>query len=277
MNLDRVDSGRNLASDFNVIIEIPMNADPIKYEIDKETGALFVDRFVSTAMHYPCNYGYVPRTLADDGDPVDVLVITPYALMPGVVVRCRPIGLLKMKDEAGGEPKLLAAPDCTVRSGPNTAALVELYTSEGCSSCPPADQWLSSFARTRRALVVPIAFHVSYWDYIGWKDAYAELRFGERQRERAKASGASMVYTPQVMIGGRDFREWSSEAQVERRLEALNRAAPRAQIELRATAQPDGSLRPPAPAQPPPSPRAPHPAPAFAGSPDTRAHPPPPA
>ncbi len=110
MNLDRVDSGRNLATDFNVIIEIPMNADPIKYEIDKETGALFVDRFVSTAMHYPCNYGYVPRTLADDGDPVDVLVITPYALMPGVVVRCRPIGLLKMKDEAGGDTKLLAVP-----------------------------------------------------------------------------------------------------------------------------------------------------------------------
>src|SRR5258708_1298401 len=110
MNLDRVDAGRDLANDFNVIIEIPMNADPIKYEIDKETGALFVDRFVSTAMHYPCNYGYVPNTLSDDGDPVDVLVITPFALMPGVVVRCRPIGLLKMSDEAGGDTKVLAAP-----------------------------------------------------------------------------------------------------------------------------------------------------------------------
>ncbi|HXN15104.1 MAG TPA: inorganic diphosphatase, partial [Usitatibacter sp.] len=103
MNLDRVDAGRDLANDFNVIVEIPMNADPIKYEIDKETGALFVDRFVSTAMHYPCNYGYIPRTLADDGDPVDVLVITPFPLMPGVVVRCRPIGMLKMTDEAGGD------------------------------------------------------------------------------------------------------------------------------------------------------------------------------
>jgi inorganic pyrophosphatase len=110
MNLDRVDAGRDLANDFNVIIEIPMNADPIKYEIDKETGALFVDRFVSTAMHYPCNYGYIPNTLSDDGDPVDVLVITPFALMPGVVVRCRPIGLLKMSDEAGGDTKLLAVP-----------------------------------------------------------------------------------------------------------------------------------------------------------------------
>ncbi len=110
MSLDRVTSGRDLANDVNVIIEIPMNADPIKYEIDKETGALFVDRFVSTAMHYPCNYGYVPDTLSDDGDPVDVLVITPFALMPGVVVRCRPIGLLKMADEAGGDTKLLAVP-----------------------------------------------------------------------------------------------------------------------------------------------------------------------
>ena len=110
MNLDRVDSGRDLANDINVIIEIPMNADPIKYEIDKATGALFVDRFLSTAMHYPCNYGYIPNTLADDGDPVDVLVITPFALMPGVVVRCRPIGMLKMSDEAGGDTKLLAVP-----------------------------------------------------------------------------------------------------------------------------------------------------------------------
>jgi inorganic pyrophosphatase len=110
MSLDRVTSGRDLANDINVIVEIPMNADPIKYEVDKETGALFVDRFVSTAMHYPCNYGYVPDTLSDDGDPVDVLVITPFALMPGVVVRCRPIGLLRMSDEAGGDTKVLSVP-----------------------------------------------------------------------------------------------------------------------------------------------------------------------
>ena len=87
-----------------------MNADPIKYEVDKETGAIFVDRFMSTAMHYPSNYGYVPQTLSDDGDPVDVLVITPLPLMPGVVVTCRPIGILKMEDEAGGDGKVLAVP-----------------------------------------------------------------------------------------------------------------------------------------------------------------------
>src|SRR5687767_1896010 len=110
MSLNLVDAGRDLANDFNVIIEIPMHADPIKYEVDKDTGALFVDRFMTTAMHYPCNYGYIPQTLADDGDPVDVLVITPYALTPGVVVTCRPIGVLQMDDEAGGDAKLLAVP-----------------------------------------------------------------------------------------------------------------------------------------------------------------------
>ena len=110
MNLDRVTSGRDLPNDFNVIIEIPMNADPIKYEVDKETGAVFVDRFMSTAMHYPCNYGYVPRTLSGDGDPVDVLVISPFPLNTGVVVRCRPVGMLNMQDEAGDDTKVLAAP-----------------------------------------------------------------------------------------------------------------------------------------------------------------------
>ena len=103
-------AGRDLPHDFNVIIEIPMNADPIKYEVDKESGAIFVDRFMGTAMHYPCNYGYVPQTIAGDGDPVDVLVITPFALIPGVVVRCRAIGVLKMTDEAGSDAKVLAVP-----------------------------------------------------------------------------------------------------------------------------------------------------------------------
>jgi inorganic pyrophosphatase len=110
MSLHNVTPGHGAPDAFNVIIEIPMNADPIKYEVDKETGALFVDRFMSTSMHYPCNYGYVPQTLSDDGDPVDVLVITPFPLVPGVVVTCRPIGLLRMDDEAGGDAKLLAVP-----------------------------------------------------------------------------------------------------------------------------------------------------------------------
>ena len=110
MGLDRVPSGKDLPNDFNVIIEIPMRAEPIKYEVDKESGAIFVDRFMSTAMHYPCNYGYIPHTIAGDGDPVDVLVISQFALPPGVVVRCRPIGVLKMTDEAGDDAKVLAVP-----------------------------------------------------------------------------------------------------------------------------------------------------------------------
>jgi inorganic pyrophosphatase len=110
MSLNKVSSGKDVPNDFNVVIEIPMNADPIKYEVDKESGAIFVDRFMGTAMHYPCNYGYVPNTLSADGDPVDVLVITPFPLFPGVVVRCRPIGVLKMTDEAGEDAKVLAVP-----------------------------------------------------------------------------------------------------------------------------------------------------------------------
>jgi len=110
MNLERVTAGRDVPNEVNVIIEIPMLADPVKYEVDKTTGAMFVDRFMSTAMHYPCNYGYVPRTLSGDGDPADVLVISPLPLITGVVVRCRPVGMLKMRDEAGDDTKLLAVP-----------------------------------------------------------------------------------------------------------------------------------------------------------------------
>ena len=110
MSLHNVSPGAKAPAEFNVIIEIPMNADPVKYEVDEDSGALFVDRFMGTAMHYPCNYGYIPQTIADDGDPVDVLVITPFPLLGGVVVACRPIGVLKMEDEAGGDSKLLAVP-----------------------------------------------------------------------------------------------------------------------------------------------------------------------
>jgi inorganic pyrophosphatase len=110
MNLDRVGSGKNLPEDINVIIEIPSHSDPVKYEVDKETGALFVDRFMNTAMFYPCNYGYIPHTLSDDGDPVDVLVMSPYALISGSVVQCRPVGMLNMTDESGEDAKIIAVP-----------------------------------------------------------------------------------------------------------------------------------------------------------------------
>jgi len=108
MNLDRVSPGDNCPNEINVIIEIPARSDPVKYELDKETGAMFVDRFMNTAMHYPCNYGYVPHTLSKDGDPVDVMVVTTYPLIPGSVVECRPVGVLKMTDESGDDAKILA-------------------------------------------------------------------------------------------------------------------------------------------------------------------------
>ena len=111
MSLDKVSAGKNIPESFNVIIEISMNADPIKYEVDKDSGELFVDRFMGTSMHYPCNYGYIPKTIAGDGDPVDVLVITPFPVIPGVIVRCRALGVLNMEDEGGEDAKLLAVPE----------------------------------------------------------------------------------------------------------------------------------------------------------------------
>ena len=114
MALNLVSPGNKLPDLFNVIIEIPAESDPIKYEVDKETSTVFVDRFLTVAMYYPCNYGYVPQTLSGDGDPVDVLVITPYPLLPGVGVVCRPLGILKMEDEAGIDGKILAVPSSKV-------------------------------------------------------------------------------------------------------------------------------------------------------------------
>lgn len=103
-------AGKNAPNEVNVVIEIPTQGHPVKYEVDKDTGALCVDRFLNTAMFYPCNYGYVPATLSDDGDPVDVLVITPFPLISGSVIRCRPIGMLEMTDEKGNDAKVLAVP-----------------------------------------------------------------------------------------------------------------------------------------------------------------------
>jgi len=110
MNIDRVGPGSNVPEEINVVIEIPAHSDPVKYELDKDTGAMFVDRFMSTSMFYPCNYGYVPQTLSEDGDPVDVLVITPVPLNSGSVIQCRPVAMLKMTDEAGVDAKILAVP-----------------------------------------------------------------------------------------------------------------------------------------------------------------------
>ncbi len=122
MPLQRVAPGSAVPNDLNVIIEIPAHSDPVKYEVDKQSGAMMVDRFMGTAMHYPCNYGYVPGTLCEDGDPVDVLVLTPHPLISGAVIRCRPVGMLAMRDEQGPDAKILAVPH---------DALTDLYRAVG--------------------------------------------------------------------------------------------------------------------------------------------------
>lgn len=109
-SLHAVSPGKNIPDDINVVIEISANGAPVKYEMDKETGLLMVDRFMAVGMHYPCNYGFVPNTLSLDGDPVDVLVMTPYAVQPGSLMRCRAVGVLQMTDESGEDYKILALP-----------------------------------------------------------------------------------------------------------------------------------------------------------------------
>lgn len=110
MSYLNIPAGKDLPNDIYVVIEIPANSSPVKYEIDKDADALFVDRFMASPMFYPANYGYINNTLADDGDALDVLVVTPYPVVPGSVIRCRPVGVLNMTDEAGEDAKLLAVP-----------------------------------------------------------------------------------------------------------------------------------------------------------------------
>ncbi|MEW5729175.1 MAG: inorganic diphosphatase [Pseudomonadota bacterium] len=110
MDIKKIPIGKNPPHDVNVIIEIPLRSDPVKYEICKESGAMFVDRFLHTAMYYPVNYGFVPHTLSEDGDPVDVMVVGRVPVAVGSVMRCRPIGVLKMEDESGMDEKILAVP-----------------------------------------------------------------------------------------------------------------------------------------------------------------------
>lgn len=110
MNIEKISVGKNPPHQVNVIIEVPMNADPVKYEADKDSGAIFVDRFIGTAMYYPCNYGFIPHTLSEDGDPADVLVVSDFPIISGAVIAVKPIGVLIMEDEKGMDEKILAVP-----------------------------------------------------------------------------------------------------------------------------------------------------------------------
>ncbi len=110
MDITKISPGNNLPDQINVIIEVPMNANPVKYEMDKDSGAIFVDRFIATPMYYPCNYGFIPGTLSDDGDPADVLVVSDFPIVPGAVIAAKPVGVLIMEDEKGMDEKILAVP-----------------------------------------------------------------------------------------------------------------------------------------------------------------------
>jgi inorganic pyrophosphatase len=110
MDLSKISVGVNPPYDLNAVIEIPQGGEPVKYELDKDSGAMMVDRFLHTAMFYPGNYGFIPHTLADDGDPMDIMVVGPTPVVPGAVIRCRPVGVLMMVDEKGADEKILAVP-----------------------------------------------------------------------------------------------------------------------------------------------------------------------
>lgn len=114
MRIDAIPIGLDPPSDVNVIIEVPVGGEPIKYELDKASGTLFVDRFLYTPMRYPGNYGFIPHTLSSDGDPIDVLVCNTRAIAPGAVMNCRPVGILVMKDDAGGDEKIIAVPSSKI-------------------------------------------------------------------------------------------------------------------------------------------------------------------
>jgi inorganic pyrophosphatase len=110
MNIDQIPVGKHAPHEVNVIVEVPMGAHPVKYELDKDSGALFVDRFIHTAMYYPCNYGFVPHTLSGDGDPADVLVVSTCPVVAGAVIAARPVGVLMMEDDGGADEKIIAVP-----------------------------------------------------------------------------------------------------------------------------------------------------------------------
>lgn len=178
MDLSKISAGKDVPNDVNVVIEIPAHSEPVKYEVDKTSGALFVDRFMATAMYYPTNYGYVPHTLSEDGDPVDVLVITPAKLHSGVVIRCRPIGMLQMEDESGVDAKILAVPADKL-----TPLYRHIQSPDDVS--PQLLKAISHFFEHYKDLEEGKWVKVKGW--LGADDAKAEIiRSEKRYREQAK-------------------------------------------------------------------------------------------
>jgi len=161
MSYSNIPPGKEVPDDIYVVVEIPANSDPIKYEVDPELDAVMVDRFVATPMFYPANYGFIPNTLSEDGDALDVLVVTPYPVMPGSVIRSRPIGVLRMTDEAGVDAKLIAVPH---------SKITPIYDDvKNCNDLPPLlVKQIEHFFENYKAL------EPGKWAKIdGWDDADA--------------------------------------------------------------------------------------------------------
>ena len=178
MRLDAISIGKNPPKDINVIIEVPIGGEPIKYEMDKPSGALFVDRFLYTSMRYPGNYGFVPHTLSSDGDPIDVLVCNTRAIVPGAVINCRPVGVLMMEDDGGGDEKLIAVP---------SSKLTQRYDNVKTTADLPKilleqiEHFFAHYKDLEPGKWVKIA---------GWDDATAAERLIMEAVERAKSAKA---------------------------------------------------------------------------------------
>ncbi len=178
MNLDKISYGDKAPDEVNVVIEVPIGGEPIKYEMDKESGALFVDRFLYTSMRYPGNYGFIPHTLSDDGDPCDVIVANTRAIIPGAVMKCRIVGVLLMEDEAGSDEKLIAVP---VPKLTQRYAKVQNYTDLPDITMKQIEHFFAHYKDLEPNKWVRI---------VGWGDAAQARRLVVEGIERAKAAKA---------------------------------------------------------------------------------------
>jgi inorganic pyrophosphatase len=177
MRIDAIGVGKNPPDEINVIVEVPVGGEPIKYEMDKASGTLFVDRFLYTPMRYPGNYGFVPHTLATDGDPIDVLVCNTRAIVPGAVIACRPVGVLVMEDDGGGDEKILAVP---------TIKLTQRYAAvENYSDLPKITiEQIEHFFAHYKDLEPDKWVRIDHWG-----DAQEARRFIVEAIERAQSAG----------------------------------------------------------------------------------------
>ena len=177
MNLDAIPIGKNPPEDVNVIVEVAIGGEPIKYEMDKEAGTLVVDRFLYTPMRYPGNYGFVPHTLSDDGDPIDVLIANTRPIVPGAVIAVRPVGVYKMEDDGGGDEKIIAVP---VPKLTRRYEHIKNYTDMPAITLEQIQHFFEHYKDLEPGKWVKV---------LGWGDAAEARRLIAEAIERAKAKG----------------------------------------------------------------------------------------